>query len=178
MFFVIILCILIILLFIPIPLKVRVSYKDNNFNFYLYNMNLTGKIIHTQKEINRSIDRKEDQIPKYKNTLKIALDSIRDIKYKPTIKIRLNIVYGLDNAAYTALLHGFVTSFYPILIQLINMLFHVKESDIKAHPEFNKFVLALEVNSIIFVNLAKVIYISFIILKNLHKSKKINLANT
>lgn len=178
MFFIIILCILIILFFIPLPLKIKANYIDNKFNFYLYNMNLTDKVLYIRKKINRTIDKRDDEVPKIKNTLKLALDIMSDIKYKPSLKIKLNAIYGLDNAAYTALLHGFITSFYPILIQLINIIFNVRESNIKVHPEFNKLVLILEINSIIFVNLAKVIYISYIILKNLHKSKKMNLANT
>jgi hypothetical protein len=167
-----------LLIVVPIPIKVKVKYNDMKLDFYVYNINLNDKIRFIKKRTKRIVDTKPDRIHAFINTLQTSSYLTRKLKFKPALKIKLDLLYGLDDAAYTALLHGVITSFYPILIQFVNLFFKVKESNIKIQPEFNKFIVNLEIDSIISVNLVKVIYISFISYRHLRKSKNENLANT
>jgi hypothetical protein len=167
-----------LLISVPIPIKVKVKFNDMRLDFYLYNINLNDKIHFIKKKIKHIVDTKPDRIHAFINTLQTSSYLTRKLKFKPALKIKLILIYGLDDAAYTALLHGVITSFYPILMQFINLFFKVKESDVKIQPEFNKFIVKLEIDSIISANLVKVIYISFISYRHLRKSKNKNLANT
>lgn len=178
MLFILILCILFFLFVVPIPIKIRVKYDDMKLDFYLYNINLNDKLRRIKRKVKHTIDVKPDRIHNFVNTMKTSSALSKKLKFKPALKLKLNLVYGLDNAAYTALLHGIITSLYPIIVQFLESFFKVKENDIKVQPEFNKFILKLEIHSIILINLAKVIYMSFIIYKHLHQSNKENLVNT
>lgn len=178
MLFILILCILIVLFIVPIPIKIKVKYDDMKLDFYLYNINLNNKLRHIKRKTKHIVDAKPDRIHAFVNSMKTYSTLREKLKFKPGLKLKLDLVYGLDNAAYTALLHGAITSLYPILIQFLNLFFKIKENDIKVQPEFNKFILKLEIDSIIFINLAKVIYMSLITYRHLQQSNKENLANT
>lgn len=178
MLFILILCILIFLFVVPIPIKIRVKYDDMKLDFYLYNINLNDKLRRAKKKVKHTVDVKPDRIHTFVNTVKTSSTLSKKLKFKPALKLKLDIICGVDDAAYTALLHGIITSFYPIIVQLLGLFFKVKENTIKVQPEFNKFILKLEIHSIIFINLAKVIYMSFIIYRHLHQSEKENLVNT
>jgi Protein of unknown function (DUF2953). len=147
-------------------------------DFYLYNINLNNMLHRMKRKTKHIVDTKPDRIHTFNNTIKTYYTLIKKLKYKPVLKLKLNLLYGLDDAAYTALLHGVITSLYPILIQFLSLFFKMKENTIKTQPEFNKFILKLEIDSIIFINLAKVIYISLVTYKHLKQSKKENLVNT
>jgi hypothetical protein len=178
MLFILILCTLIVLLVIPIPIKIKIKYDDMKLDFYLYNINLNNMLRRIKRKTEHIVDAKPDRVHTFNNTIKTYSTLVEKLKFKPTLKLKLDLVYGLDDAAYTALLHGIITSLYPILIQFLSLFFKVKENNIKAQPEFNKFILKLEIDSIIFINLAKVIYMSLVTYKHLKQSKKENLANT
>jgi Protein of unknown function (DUF2953). len=147
-------------------------------DFYLYNINLNNKLRRIKRKAKHIVDTKPDRIHAFVNSIKTYSALREKLKFKPALKLKLDLVYGLDDAAYTALLHGIITSLYPILIQFLNLLFNMKENNIKIQPEFNKFILKLEIDSIIFINLAKVIYMSLITYRHLKQSNKENLANT
>lgn len=178
MLFILILCILVVLLIIPIPIKIKIKYDDMKLDFYIYNINLNDMLRRIRKKATQTIDTKPDRIHTFANTMKTYSTLRKKLKFKPALKLKLDLIYGLDDAAYTALIHGIITSFYPILIQFLSLFFKMKENNIKVQPEFNKFILKLEIDSIIFINLAKVIYMSIITYKHLKQSNKENLANT
>jgi Protein of unknown function (DUF2953). len=178
MLFILILCILVVLLVISIPIKIKVKYDGVKLDFYLYNINLNNMLRRISRKTKHTIDTKPDRIHTFNNTIETYSALRKKLKFKLGLKLKLDLVYGLDNAAYTALLHGIITSIYPILIQFLNLFFNIKENNIKAQPEFNKFILKLEIDSIIFINLAKVIYMSLVTYKHLKQSNKENLANT
>ncbi|MBV7276780.1 DUF2953 domain-containing protein [Clostridium thailandense] len=170
--------ILFLILFISIPIKIRVEYNIKTFKFTLYNIDITDKINYMKTKFKIDVKYKEDQIPAVSNTSKVILNSLRDIKFKPNLNIKINIHYGLSDAAYTALVFGLLSNFICITIKLSSLFINIKNKKLNIVPEFNKLALNLEIDSIIFINLAKFIYISSIIYKNLRNSRKINLANT
>lgn len=170
--------ILLLILLIPIPIKFKVKYNEKKLRFILYNMDITNKMNYIKNKTKLDIKYKEDQIPIFSNTLKVSLNSLKAIKFKPSLKIKINVDYGLDDAAQTALAFGLLSTFISILLKASSSYIHIKDEKVNIKPEFNKLILMLEIDSIIFVNLAKVIYISAIIYNNLRNKEKINLANT
>lgn len=178
MLLILILFFLVFLLIVPITIKTKIKYENMKLNFYFYNINLTDKIRAITRKTKHTVDAKPDRIHNFVNTFKTYSELTRKLKFKPSLKLKVNLLYGLDDAAYTAIFHGIITTFYPIAVQFLNLFFKVKENNIKVQPEFNKFILKLEIDSIISINLAKVIYMSFITYRHLHKSNKENLANT
>jgi len=178
MLFILIPFILFVLFIFPIPIKIKVKYDGVKLDFYLYNINLNNMLHRAKRKTEHIVDTKPDRIHTFVNSIKTYSTLRKKLKFKLGLKFKLDLVYGLDNAAYTALLHGVITSIYPILIQFLNSFFNIKENNIKVQPEFNKFILNLEIDSIIFINLAKVIYMSLITYRQLKQSNKENLANT
>ncbi|MBC2580350.1 DUF2953 domain-containing protein [Clostridium sp. DJ247] len=179
MFFTLVFLILLfIVLFFPIPIKISIKYLDRKLDIRVYKINIDKILLKTRLKVKRRVEYKEDQRPILLNTLKILLKSLRDIKYKLNLRVTLNLIYGLEDAAYTALIYGILCSFCPIFLQLLSLVFNLKDPHLNIHPEYNKNTLRLEINSIIYTSLAKIIYISVIVYKNLHKNRKINLANT
>lgn len=170
--------ILLLIFFIPIPIKFKVKYNKKELKFILYNKDITNKIQYMNKKAKLDIKYKEDQIPIFSNTLKVSLNTLKSIRFKPNLKIRINLNYGLNDAAQTALAFGLLSTLISILLKISSYFINIKDKKVDIKPEFNKLILVLEINSIIFINLAKVIYISVIIYHNLRNKEKINLANT
>lgn len=170
--------ILTLILLIPIPIKFKIKYNEKKLRFTLYNIDITDKMNYFKNKTKLDIKYKEDRIPIFSNTLKGSLNSLKAIKFKPSLKIRINVDYGLDDAAQTALAFGLISTFISILLKVSSSFIHIKDEKVNIKPEFDKLILILEIDSIIFINLAKVIYISVIIYNNLRNKEKINLANT
>lgn len=170
--------ILFLILFIPIRIKIGIKYNAKILKFTFYNIDITDKINYIKTKAKIDVKYKEDQIPAISNTSKVILNSLRDIKFKPNINIKINIHYGLSDAAYTALVFGLLSTFISITIRLSSLFINIKNKKLNIVPEFNKSTLELEIDSIIFISLAKFIYISSIIYKNFRNSRKINLVNT
>lgn len=170
--------ILLLILLIPIPIKFKIKYSKKELKFILYNIDITNKMKYIKNKTKLDIEYKEDQIPILSNTLKTSLNSLKTIKFKPSLKIKVNVDYGLDDAAQTAVAFGLLSTFISILLKASSFFINIKDQKVNIKPEFNKLILILEIDSIIFVNLAKVIYISAIIYNNLRNKEKINLANT
>lgn len=170
--------ILLLILLIPIPIKFKIKYSEKELRFILYNIDITNKMNYLKNKTKLDIEYKQDRIPIFSNTLKVSLNSLKAIKFKPSLKIKINVDYGLDDAAQTALAFGLISTFISILLKASSFFIHIKDEKVNIKPEFNKLILILEIDSIIFINLAKVIYISAIIYRNLRNREKINLANT
>lgn len=167
--------IIILLLIIPIPIKFKLSYVDKNLNVYVYNINVLKKINSLKKKSsNKNKNKKKPSLENFK----FIISSLDQNKFKPTLRLKLNSEYGLDDAACTAVFYGLISTFYPFLLRILDCFFKIKKQSIYIVPNFNKFIFKLEVNSIIFVNLAKVIYISYIICKSLKINRKVNFAKT
>ncbi len=162
--------IIILIILVPIPIKFKLKYADKKLAMYIYNIDLISKIKSTQKNA-KSKNKKNFDLQNFK----FLLSSLSRNKLKPTLRFRLNLQYGLDDAAYTAIFYGLVSALSPLIIKVLNYFFKIKKQSISITPNLNKFILKLELESIIFVNLVKVIYISYIIYKTRVINKKISL---
>ena len=82
----------------------------------------------------------------------------RYLRYKTHIKIKVKLVYGLDDAAYTAITYGLIPTLSTFIFAIIKNIFVVKKKEIHVKPVFNSFYFNLEISSIIYISLAKIIY--------------------
>lgn len=165
MFF--ILLIIIILLF-PMPLKFKLVINNKKFKISIYN-----------KEIDLSVKfNKKSKKKKKKKKKKIALKELLNFEihefFRPKIKFSAKISFGLEDSALTAISYGFLNTFPPIVYNTLLKFFKLKNFNFDIEPAFNNKYLYIEITSIFYLNLVKVIYIGFKILKLLLKSNKKN----
>ena len=169
--------ILIALIFIPIPVKTRLSYNDGLCNFYIYKykLKIDSKTVVNyiqKKDIKSKISKKKTL---YTNMFKNASKLIEKLcanKLKAGLKLKIDLCFGHPDAACTAILFGLLNACIAPSLELLSFIFRLKKHNFKILPSFNKPVLKLEVNSIIFVSFANVIYMMFIIYKYLIKPSK------
>ncbi len=171
------LSIVVFIFVLPIRISFKLRYVDKKFNIYVYNINITKRFKFFNKKTLKKHKIKEKWTVYFDN-LKSILQLIGKNKFKPTIKLKLNVTYGLDDAAYTAVSYGLISASKPLILKLLSYPFKIKSQYIYILPDFNKPALKLELDSIIFVSLAKVIYIAFILYRNLKTNKKIKFAKT
>lgn len=161
---------LLVLFFIPFPMIIKFRYRAMDFELYIYK-----KKINIKKRL-ESVKKKQIK-PKEKT--KIELNDVRQIihkidcsKFKPTLRTTLKLRLGLYDAAATGIFSGILHTLSPILYKCFTILFKVKEYDFKVTPEYNDALLEAEVDCIIFINIAKIIYMTFLALKSYKLIKK------
>lgn len=146
---------LFIVLFIPIPLKIKIDCSKKTLLLKIYNLNIIDKI--NLKDNKPSLERNKK--PSFLiNNFKINLKSLKKLRFKPHIKIRAKLVYGLDDAAYTAIVYGLIPTLNIFIFNLLSNIFVIKKKEIHVKPIFNGLYFKLEISSIIYISLAKIIY--------------------
>lgn len=164
--------IIIVLIIFPIPIKLTFTFIDNNPNLYIYHFK-----INVQKNIDKAKRLKSKSKPKKRikfsmNDFKIILHRINCAKYKPTLRMKIISNLGFWDASATAVLCGALYSLFPTLRNLLSIIFKIKNYDFILQPEYNKEIVATQINSIIFINLAKIIYMFLLIRKALKHIKE------
>lgn len=163
MFFIIF---ILIILFFPFPIILSLKYKEKNLCVFFF-----GVKIYPNKKL--KIKSKKKKPKKKLNTsfyitiFKTLFYKITTNPFKPYLHFNLNIYYGLNDAAKTAILNGVIRSFSPSLYQLFNLIFKTTKYNLNITPIFEKSTLRIEIKSIIFINIAKIIYMTLVILKAL-----------
>lgn len=167
--------IIMLILFIPIPLKLKVEVINKGYNLYLYNKSLKNfitKKIRDKKSSPPSKDKKEPE-PKTKKKVHIKelLTSLKNSKFK--IKLNFNCIldYGLDDAFNVAMIFPLLNSISPFLFFILSIPFSMKKYKMVINPKFNCSFIKLEVESIIFLSIAKIIYVLILVLKNISKEE-------
>jgi len=157
---------LIVLLF-PIPLKITLKYSNKVMEIYLYNKQLKSK---KKLEIDLENNNLESIIKEnffsslIFSNIKIIIYKIKRLKFKPTVTLNTKLEYGFDDAAFVAILFGLIHSIYSFLyLALINFV-KVKTTNFKVIPHFEENDFNMEILSVIYINLAKTIYIAFVML--------------
>ncbi|WP_051542067.1 DUF2953 domain-containing protein [Clostridium lundense] len=176
---IIILLFLLLISIIPFPIKIYFMYDLDKLvvkilwkTFKFNPKDLTKK----QRII---IDKGEEFT---KKSLKNRKFTFKQLKYmwinlknsilKPSIKINIQLTYGVDDAAVTGILYGLINHLYSYIQYSIYSCFKVKEMNLNLQPEFNKKIIYIEMTSIIYINLVKTIYMFIIMFKSIHKAKK------
>lgn len=173
--------ILIIILFTPIPLNISIYYSRNNYyiNLYKFTIMSKDKIKKNVKNSTSSCKNKK----KKKESLKLLslihkkflIENLYNSKFKFKIKLNGKLDYSFNDAAKTAIAYGLFSQITPILYFITNILFKIKNFKIDLNPIFeDKFLVKLEISSIIFISIAKIIYILIIIFKSILYSEEVD----
>lgn len=167
--------IVLILIFLPLPVLITVFFKANTLFVYIF-----GVKLYPRKKNNKNISHKKH---KKKKNKKISLEGYTEIwhkintnPFKPSLYFKFNIIYGLDDASKTAILYGILSSLPPFLYKLLCSFFHTKKFKIDLKPIFEKSILEFKIKSIIWINFAKIIYMSLLVIFTLKDnfSKSLN----
>lgn len=165
-----ILIILFILSFVPIPIKIYFKYHNKKLWFYIFNIDILNKL-KSKKKHRSKLTKKNTNFKTNIQNLKIFLKSIKNIKFKIPMDIEFNMSYGLDDAAYTAILYGILNSLIPPIFMILSKIFVFKKPKINLSPYFNKFYFKIEITSIIYISFAKIMYIVLLLAINKIKFK-------
>lgn len=182
--------IILVILFIPFPLKISAYYSIEDYYIKFYKFIILSKQkdnlkIKKEKELykDKTIDEnnfKNEKVPKF--TLdSFSIKEIRNLifklynrSFKPWLKFKCNMDYSLNDAAKTASFYGVMCQL-PDLVHLIsNIAFKSKKFTFDINPVFeDKFLLKIEISSIIFLSLAHIIYV-LILFKVLINIREVN----
>ncbi|MCM0648979.1 DUF2953 domain-containing protein [Clostridium swellfunianum] len=165
---------ILLIMFIPIPIKLTAAYSNNQLCLYIFNFNI--KLKKKEKKSSKSNKKKKtSKLPKIDfQDARLLVTKLECLRFKPTLRMKISLNYGLLDASSTGIAYGVLNTFSPFLYKLLTIVFKVKKYDMDVKPNFNELMVAASVNSIIFINLAKIIYIVAVLLKSLKfiKQKK------
>lgn len=172
-----IIVIILVLSFLPIPFKIKVYFSNDEIYIKLYRFTVLRKSFKNPNITNvktETTEIKKTRVKKHniisplsiKGNLKL-ISLIDKIKFKPKIYIDGFLNYSLNDAAITAISYGAINSSLPILIRVINILFHIEKFNFPITPMFkDKLIYNSEINCIFTISIAKTIYITILIINN------------
>lgn len=165
------LLIILVIFLIPLPLSITFIYENNKLSVFIYKFK-----IYPTKNVKKTIKkpRRGTLYPKmlYFKILQYIYQKSGHFLFKSSLDFKLHINYGLDDAYYTAILYGLIEGITNSTYYLFSKIFKIKNFDININPEFNRSIFQLKVKSIIFINLAKIIYMSSLIYISFKKGSK------
>lgn len=147
--------IILLLIFFPIPIKIIFTYFEKTVTLKIFNIKIDILKLIKNKNINKSSKKFTKKNINYMNLLSIYTNG----KFKPLINIKIFITYGFNDAAYTGIIYGLLNAIFALQYQLISQIFTIKKYDFKLNPNFKKNIFDFNLNCIIFISLANVIYI-------------------
>lgn len=159
---------ILIILFIPIPIKLSLKYINNTLQIYVYKIPINlRKNISKIKEKSHKDNNKKTNI-KFTHLLTL-IKKLNKNKFKPTLNLNIELIYGLSEPSNTGIFYGLIYSISPFLQKFFDIFFKTKEYNLYINPNFDNSIINLQINSIISVSLVKIIYILFITLRCLKK---------
>ncbi|EPB8191361.1 DUF2953 domain-containing protein [Clostridium perfringens] len=185
-FLLFLLLLLLVLLFFPINLKFKLVFSEKDFkiNFYKFEILSLNKILGAHKE-KKEISKKGNKDTKIKNsskkkrtflkppsnlTIAKLIKLLTKSKFKPSLKIVLDLNFSSEDAALTAILYGFIHQILSLIYTRLDYFFKLKKFTGNINPKFNnENYLFFEVQGIITINFAQIIYIGFLYLLNFKK---------
>ena len=174
---------LLFLLFMPIPLKLSIKYLDDFYEIKFYKINLlssdggiikkfikddTVKKYDTSHNIKEEVEEKaQEKIRGTKFSMILLFNNLSNNRYKPYFKVNSNIDFSVNDAAGTAILYGLLNSLNPIIFKILSTFFKIKNFDNKFNPIFkDKYIINISIMCILTINIAKIIYMLFLIKKS------------
>lgn len=170
-FWFIIVCI--VILFIPFPIKIKLLYFNKNFIFKIYNFNVSDKLKINKNKYLLDYTHRKNGLSLFINTAKSCSQFIKELKFKPSIKINIKIIYGLEEAAHTAMLYGLIPLIDTFISNMVSKLFNIRQKQTYIIPNFNNLYFKIQLNSIIYISLAKIIYTVILLAKYKQKFKNL-----
>lgn len=174
---------LLFLLFMPIPLKLSIKYLDDFYEIKFYKINLlssdggiikkfikddTVKKYDTSHNIKEEVEEKaQEKIRGTKFSSILLFKNLSNNRYKPYFKVNSNIDFSVNDAAGTAIVYGLLNSLNPIIFKILSTFFKIKNFDNKFNPIFkDKYIINISIMCILTINIAKIIYMLFLIKKS------------
>lgn len=165
--YIIIFFLLLTILLFPIPIKITLKYLNKDLEILIYNkkINIKKSLVSDNKnKLNYTTNNKS--IKSFFKSLilndkKLIIRQAKNLKFKPTLTLKTEIEYGLDDAALVAILFGLIHSTYNFLYVILLIFVKIKKNDFKVIPHFEKNDLYIVIASIIYINTAKIIYMAF-----------------
>ncbi|MDD6794064.1 MAG: DUF2953 domain-containing protein [Clostridiaceae bacterium] len=174
--------ILLILFFIPLPIKITFLISNNDLVLKIYNFNILDKLKNKKNHKTPVVNERNDtekahqpHLKKEKRFKNLSIHSIlqvvnivNDNKFKPSLKFKGSFEYSLNDAAKTAIFYGLLSTYSPLVLWILEIIFKIREFNLPIKPVFNdKISGRLEINSIITISLAQITYMSILFLRGL-----------
>ncbi|MGL4774674.1 MAG: DUF2953 domain-containing protein [Clostridium sp.] len=173
LFFIILLC------FIPIPITLKAVFNPNDYYIKLYKFFIIKKGKKPKKEPPKEEEKPSEEPPK-KNEEKekksklnffkerisfiILYRNVRDNIHKPRLRVKGHLQYSLGDAAKTAISYGAISALAPVIYRGITLFFRSKKFYLPIKPLVDKdATINFEVNCIIFISIAQIINMFYII---------------
>ncbi|WP_051823825.1 DUF2953 domain-containing protein [Clostridium sulfidigenes] len=178
-YFLWILAIVTLVLLFPIPIKITLIYANEIFTLKIYNkVIIPSKTKKTKaKNKNKRSDyvktHNEEKISKLKfKDLKGVIELFINSKFKFTIRTKFRMDYSIEDAAINAITYGFLYQITAFISTILNLFFKVKNFTPTINIKYNENFFKFESTSIIFINIAKIIYMVIVIFYHLIKVRK------
>ncbi len=178
-YFLWILAIVTLVLLFPIPIKITLIYANEIFTLKIYNkVIIPSKTKKTKaKNKNKRSDyvktHNEEKISKLKfKDLKGIIELFINSKFKFTIRTKFRMDYSIEDAAINAITYGFLYQITAFISTILNLFFKVKNFTPTINIKYNENFFKFESTSIIFINIAKIIYMVIVIFYHLIKVRK------
>ncbi|WP_346885095.1 DUF2953 domain-containing protein [Clostridium sp. UBA4395] len=178
-YFLWILAIVTLVLLFPIPIKITLIYANEIFTLKIYN-----KVIIPSKSKKTKAKKKdkwsdyvktpnEEEISKLKfKDLKGIIELFIHSKFKFTIRTKFTVDYSIEDAAINAITYGFLYQITAFISTILNLFFKLKNFTPTINIKYNENFFKFESTSIIFINIAKIIYMVIVIFYHLIKVRK------
>ena len=178
-YFLWILAIVTLVLLFPIPIKITLIYANEIFTLKIYNkVIIPSKTKKTKaKNKNKRSDyvktHNEEKISKLKfKDLKGIIELFINSKFKFTIRTKFRVDYSIEDAAINAITYGFLYQITAFISTILNLFFKVKNFTPTINIKYNENLFKFESTSIIFINIAKIIYMVIVIFYHFIKVRK------
>ncbi|MEG1256369.1 DUF2953 domain-containing protein [Clostridium sp.] len=178
-YFLWIISIVTLILLFPIPIKITLIYSKEIFTLKIYNKT----IIPSKRKKARK--KRKEKPKKYTETFgreeisKFKLRDIKDIfefiinsKLKASIRTKINVEYSIEDAAVNAVVYGLLHQFTGYIAVILNLFFKVNDFDSSINTRYNENFFKFKSSSIIFINIATIIYIITVIFYGYKKGRK------
>ncbi|MBU3161769.1 DUF2953 domain-containing protein [Clostridium frigoris] len=166
-FLIMFLFVLTIILF-PIHLKITLKYTNKVLEIYIYKKKLKVSKPLKSNSKNKLKSKPARMLIFFKPLILSDVNSIihklKTLRFRPKLILNTKLEYGLDDAALVAIIFGLIHSAYSLLYLKLITVAKVKNMNLKVTPHFKYNNLNMEISSIIYINLVKIIYMAFIIL--------------
>lgn len=187
------LLILIFIILFPIKLKLSILFIDNKLKIFVYKFKIYPKkkkkiVKHTElknnpinnaKSSQKTFEEEKKSRKKIEVNIKNLISSLMNNKIKPKLKLELLIDYSLGDAAHTAQIFGIINTLIYLNFEVLNLFIKLKTPKISITPIFNSELLVnTKINSILYINLAQIIYIAILVLKNIKRKGGVPLRET
>ena len=154
------LIIILLILLLPIPIKVSICYSKENYYIKLYKFTILKK--RTKNGVENNFDPKK------------IIKALDRNKFKPTLRLEGSLSYSLNDAAKTAISYGAISATMPLILRVINVLFKSKKFKFPITPQFkDDFIVNFDIKSIIFLSVAQIIYMLFLIARGSVPKKEV-----